>query len=40
VLALIDELLTIGARKPPTTRFEHDDANADSRGTTEQRVSG
>jgi hypothetical protein len=28
VLALIDELLTIGARKPPTTRFEHDDANA------------
>jgi len=28
VLALIDELLTIGAHKPPTTRFEHDDAQA------------
>ena len=28
VLALIDELLTIGPRKPPTTHLEHDDANA------------
>jgi hypothetical protein len=28
VLALIDELLTMGPRTPPTTRFEHDDAHA------------